>query len=229
MEWWATGALDLVNVTIPGYDEKFLIDIKTMNPAQFKMPRPSEGLWNKYVAQCQLYLDWADLDTCIILGLEAGNPFKFKEIQIKRDHEYAEYIYHKWGDVSHGWATTRYRRILALTLPHALLMCGMATPKKRQPRKRVTRKTQHAQLLAKHRFVYDELLAYQKGGCAICGRPPALRRLDMDHDHKLMFVRGLLCHRCNRQLPSWMTPEWLRKAADYLESPPFPSMEQERL
>lgn len=46
----------------------------------------------------------------------------------------------------------------------------------------------------------------------------------MDHDHRTMIVRGLLCVRCNRNLPDWMTPEWLRAAADYLEDPPYPRM-----
>ncbi len=41
----------------------------------------------------------------------------------------------------------------------------------------------------------------------------------MDHNHQLMYVRGLLCFRCNRALPSWMTPEWLRRAADYITPP----------
>lgn len=53
--------------------------------------------------------------------------------------------------------------------------------------------------------------------CAICGRKPSGRRLDRDHDHKTHQPRGLLCHRCNRQLPAWITAEWLRTAADYLE------------
>lgn len=54
--------------------------------------------------------------------------------------------------------------------------------------------------------------------CAICGKPPMSRRLDRDHDHKTGKPRGLLCHRCNRHLPSWITAEWLRAAADYLDS-----------
>lgn len=100
--WWATGALDIVNLTVPGYDERYLVDIKTMNPGQFKMPKPSEALWNKYVAQCQLYMDWADLDTTILLGVEAGNPFAFKEIRIERDRDHVEYIYDKWDQVAVG-------------------------------------------------------------------------------------------------------------------------------
>jgi hypothetical protein len=54
--------------------------------------------------------------------------------------------------------------------------------------------------------------------CNICGRQASdRRRLDRDHDHKTGRPRGLLCNRCNRALPSWVTAEWLRKAAAYLE------------
>ncbi len=54
--------------------------------------------------------------------------------------------------------------------------------------------------------------------CAICGRKPSgRRRLDRDHDHRSGLPRALLCSRCNRGLPSWVTAEWLRAAADYLD------------
>ncbi len=63
---------------------------------------------------------------------------------------------------------------------------------------------------------YDRLLAQQNGRCALCPSTPKTRRLDIDHDHRTMQVRGLLCHRCNRALPTWVTPEWLVDAAMYL-------------
>jgi hypothetical protein len=55
--------------------------------------------------------------------------------------------------------------------------------------------------------------------CGICLRPRSEkdRRLQRDHDHRSGRPRGLLCVRCNRALPWWMTAEWLRAAADYLE------------
>jgi hypothetical protein len=71
---------------------------------------------------------------------------------------------------------------------------------------------------------YDRMLEAQHGVCAICGNPPKTRRLDVDHDHKTGRVRGLLCHRCNRTLASWITDDWLRKALGYLlgyERPPL--------
>jgi hypothetical protein len=63
--------------------------------------------------------------------------------------------------------------------------------------------------------------------CGICGRPPGPnRRLDRDHDHRGAGApRGLLCHQCNRALPSWVTADWLRKAAAYLERPTAPIKE----
>ena len=47
---------------------------------------------------------------------------------------------------------------------------------------------------------YEKILKDQKGRCAICGRFPSRRRLDVDHNHVTGEVRGLLCHRCNRGL-----------------------------
>ena len=47
---------------------------------------------------------------------------------------------------------------------------------------------------------YDQMLAAQKGLCAICEEPPDHARLFIDHCHKTGKVRGLLCSVCNRGL-----------------------------
>lgn len=56
---------------------------------------------------------------------------------------------------------------------------------------------------------YDELLAVQRGGCAVCGLPePDGRYLAVDHDHACCpgpkscgtCVRGLLCANDNRAI-----------------------------
>lgn len=79
----------------------------------------------------------------------------------------------------------------------------------------------HQRLIDNARPYYEAMLAAQDGTCALCHRLPSeKRRLDIDHDHKEMYIRGLLCHRCNRILVSWLTPEWLRDAAEFLERGP---------
>lgn len=65
---------------------------------------------------------------------------------------------------------------------------------------------------------YAALLAAQDGHCALCPNTPKTRRLNVDHDHATGAVRGLLCHRCNRFLPTWMKREWLERAARYLDA-----------
>ena len=68
---------------------------------------------------------------------------------------------------------------------------------------------------------YDRILRDQHGGCAICGKLPDKRSLAVDHDHKTLAMRGLLCPRCNQGLGYFGdTAEGLRKAADYLARPP---------
>lgn len=88
-------------------------------------------------------------------------------------------------------------------------------------RKRPTMRSKHRNYLYSQRHLYDVLLEFQGGGCAICGKPPGKRKLDMDHDHKTMEVRGLLCTTCNRRLTGRVTIPWLRDAARYLERPPL--------
>jgi len=63
---------------------------------------------------------------------------------------------------------------------------------------------------------YALLLEAQDGGCAICGAKPKTRRLHVDHDHATGKVRGLLCHRCNRVLQTWVTAAWCLDAHSYL-------------
>jgi hypothetical protein len=67
-------------------------------------------------------------------------------------------------------------------------------------------------------LTYEQYVDFNGGEhCAICKRGRGSRRLDRDHDHRSGRPRGLLCPRCNRSLPAWITPDWLRLAATYLE------------
>jgi hypothetical protein len=55
--------------------------------------------------------------------------------------------------------------------------------------------------------------------CGICGAAPKPgKKLHRDHDHRGVGTpRGTLCFRCNAALRPYMTLEWLRAAAAYLE------------
>jgi hypothetical protein len=64
---------------------------------------------------------------------------------------------------------------------------------------------------------YEELLARQGGGCAICGRRPRKAALHVDHDHATGMIRGLLCVGCNNALGQFHDdPTLLYRAADYV-------------
>lgn len=68
---------------------------------------------------------------------------------------------------------------------------------------------------------FDEMLASQGGGCAICGKTPdedyGNKRLNIDHCHSTGTVRELLCGACNRGLGCFNdNPELLDAARQYL-------------
>ena len=84
--------------------------------------------------------------------------------------------------------------------------CGKHRPKRKRP--------------AALQLTYEQYIELNGGEhCGICGRKPSPnRRLDRDHDHGPSGKpRGLLCWRCNSQLRTWMTIEWLSAASAYLE------------
>lgn len=67
---------------------------------------------------------------------------------------------------------------------------------------------------------YDLLLWLQGGVCAGCSQPRSYR-LNVDHDHRTGYVRGLCCRRCNKVLRDVRDdPDVLRSLAQYLRLPP---------
>lgn len=63
----------------------------------------------------------------------------------------------------------------------------------------------------------------QKGLCAICNRPNVTDKqaLSVDHCHKTLKIRGLLCANCNRGLGLFQdNPMLMERAADYIKNPP---------
>lgn len=69
---------------------------------------------------------------------------------------------------------------------------------------------------------YMEMLINQAGLCALCGKPPFDRRLDVDHDHRTGKIRGLIHRRCNLILGNADDdPSLLQAAAHYLSQPRY--------
>lgn len=69
---------------------------------------------------------------------------------------------------------------------------------------------------------YEELLALQGGGCAVCGGKPKSKRLAVDHDHGTGAVRGLVCSRHNHEALGALNDSLAMVTAlwHYLNTPP---------
>lgn len=62
---------------------------------------------------------------------------------------------------------------------------------------------------------YNDMFDLQGGKCAICGKDISV--LCVDHCHKTLIIRGLLCHKCNLGLGYFDDdPDTLDAAAKYL-------------
>jgi hypothetical protein len=87
-----------------------------------------------------------------------------------------------------------------------------------------TKKARDAYLRRTHGITlseFERILEAQDGHCAICPSTGGTRALHVDHDHRTGLVRGLLCFFHNSLLMRrGVSPELLRAAAQYLESPP---------
>lgn len=92
---------------------------------------------------------------------------------------------------------------------------------------RTPRRTIHARMLrlAHKDGTYERLFEAQDRCCAICRKTPAgiaaltgrpERRLDIDHDHRTLAIRGLLCRGCNLRLRKGLDAQWLEGASHYL-------------
>ncbi len=65
---------------------------------------------------------------------------------------------------------------------------------------------------------YAQIFETQDGRCKICGRKPGKKMLAVDHCHKTLKIRGLLCGNCNQGLGNFKDDlSLLLKAAAYLE------------
>lgn len=114
-------------------------------------------------------------------------------------------------------------RVWTCTRISAGVRCGHRNPRRKQlceacgKRRPATRRPDHMAALD---LTYEQYIERTGGEfCALCGAEPKPgRRLHRDHDHAAGgSPRALLCFRCNTALPSRVSPQWLRAAADYLE------------
>lgn len=65
---------------------------------------------------------------------------------------------------------------------------------------------------------YERMVAAQGGGCAICGRKPEGRDLNVDHDPQTGVVRGLLCGACDAGLDAFGNDAGrLARAGSYID------------
>lgn len=65
---------------------------------------------------------------------------------------------------------------------------------------------------------YDQMVVAQRGLCAICEQPPTRRALSVDHNHKTVKIRALLCDACNKAIGLLQdSVDLCKKAAQYLE------------
>ena len=75
---------------------KYACEMKTMNSYSFaKLTHPKE----EWVGQLNCYMDWSGLDQGIILVVESGWPYTFKEFLIQRDESLLRRTYEKWDYV----------------------------------------------------------------------------------------------------------------------------------
>lgn len=92
------GFTDVARCRIPNSKE-YLVDIKTVNARIFAQDQLPLNTWNKYVAQVQLYLEFEDVDECILLCSEKDTPHRFKEYIVPRDGDAVDSIITKWESV----------------------------------------------------------------------------------------------------------------------------------
>jgi hypothetical protein len=72
-------------------------------------------------------------------------------------------------------------------------------------------------------FPYKTWALFFGEQCSICGKKPTPEApLVRDHEHRVIpgveggGMRGLLCFRCNKNLPYWATLEWAESTLAYL-------------
>lgn len=88
-----------------------------------------------------------------------------------------------------------------------------------RPRAKVKRRHRTVEQYGLDLVQYNEMLAAQGGGCAICGSIDKSKALAVDHCHDTGRVRGLLCSTCNTGIGRFSDdPALLIRAARYIQA-----------
>lgn len=76
-------------------------------------------------------------------------------------------------------------------------------------------------LIRSHGLTHDEAARFRAGKCCeICGAPGPEEKLAVDHCHKELLIRGVLCYACNAAIGMFKDdPVLMRAAAAYVERP----------
>jgi hypothetical protein len=96
---WATGQGDVAPCSLPGAGD-YVVDFKTMSAHQFKTSGIPDWAAHKYEAQINVYMDFFDLDSGLILAICKDTPHEFKEFEFERNQSLIDGIYDKWQFVS---------------------------------------------------------------------------------------------------------------------------------
>lgn len=120
-------------------------------------------------------------------------------------------------------APLQRRRFVADGMKECTL-CGEVKPVEEYNRRRkstapMCRECDHIiQRARRYGMSYTDMKAFMDQPCAGCLADLTGHMLHIDHCHTTGKVRGVLCHHCNTVLTKHMTPEVLRRLADYLDS-----------
>jgi hypothetical protein len=132
----------------------------------------------------------------------SGMPWKSKKSHCKRGHPYTAENTHR---DSRGTRSCKQCR----------------AEHQRDWAKRNPKSVKNTSLKRKYRISldeYQEMFEGQSGICAISGLPSDGKMLAVDHNHVTGSVRQLLHNDINVALGLFReNPEWLRRAADYIE------------
>ncbi|MDE2100430.1 MAG: hypothetical protein KGL39_24470 [Patescibacteria group bacterium] len=91
------GHIDVSRCVIPVHGD-WMVDIKTQQAMKFAKD-PAGDLFEKYVAQQQMYMWLKDKEKCMILWAEKDTPHRYKETYIERDDDAVEQVFEKWSTV----------------------------------------------------------------------------------------------------------------------------------